>query len=81
MITIRLEEGIVCFDTASIGAALGIEVSVARAKIRGGKIASLCVRGVDKNARRHRLTFSLLSNEGIISNVRRWISVIVSSPA
>jgi hypothetical protein len=42
MITIRLEEGVVCVGTASIGAVLGIEASVVQAKIRGGKIASLC---------------------------------------
>jgi hypothetical protein len=59
MTIIQFEEGAVRVDAVTIGAGLGVEPSVVHAKIREGKITSLCERGVDEDAGRYRLTFFL----------------------
>jgi hypothetical protein len=59
MTIIQFEVGAVSVDAATIGAGLGVEPSVVHARIREGKMTSLCERGVDEDAGRYRLTFFL----------------------
>jgi hypothetical protein len=57
MASIELEKEGLCIDAAIIGESLGIDPSAVQARMREGKIRSLCERGVDKDAGRYRLTF------------------------
>ena len=57
MASIELEKEGLCIDAAIIGESLGVDPSAVQARMREGKIRSLCERGVDKDAGRYRLTF------------------------
>jgi len=57
MTSIKSERGALCIDATGIGNGLGIEPSLVPARMREGKITSLCERGVDTDTGRYRLTF------------------------
>jgi Family of unknown function (DUF6522) len=57
MATIEFEEGAIRIDATIIGQGLSIEPSLVQVRMREGKIATLCDRGVDEDAGRYRLTF------------------------
>jgi len=57
MATIVFEEGAIRIDATIIGQGLGIEPSLVQVRMREGKIAILCERGIDEDAGRYRLTF------------------------
>ena len=46
-----------CVDAAVIGKGLGLEPSLVQARMREGKITSLCEHGLAEDAGRYRLTF------------------------
>jgi hypothetical protein len=50
------EDGDFCIDATIIGESLGIDPSLVQARMREGKIRSLCERGIDSDAGRRRLT-------------------------
>ena len=57
MTSIKSERDVLCIDATVIGNGLGIEPSLVPARMREGKITSLCERGVDTDTGRYRLTF------------------------
>jgi len=57
MTSIKSERDALCIDATVIGNGLGIEPSLVPARMREGKITSLCERGVDTDTGRYRLTF------------------------
>jgi hypothetical protein len=57
MNAVEFEEGAIRIDAAIIAEGLGIEPSRVHHLMRKGKITSLCERGIDQDAGRHRLTF------------------------
>ena len=57
MTKIEIQNGAVEIDTSVVAQGLGLEPSVVQTLMREGKITSLCERGVDEDAGRHRLTF------------------------
>jgi Family of unknown function (DUF6522) len=59
METIQFKDGEFHIYATIIEQGLGIEPSLVLARIREGKITSLCERGIDVDARRYRLTFFL----------------------
>jgi hypothetical protein len=58
MTGIAFVDGALCVDAAIIGKGLGFDPSLVQARMREGKIKSLCERGLDEDAGRYRLTFS-----------------------
>jgi hypothetical protein len=57
MTGIEFVDGALCVDAAIIGKGLGLDPSLVQARMREGKIKSLCERGLDEDAGRYRLTF------------------------
>jgi hypothetical protein len=57
MTIIEFEEGALCIDATIIGKGVGIDPSLVQARMREGKITSLCERGVNADIGRYRLTF------------------------
>ncbi|MEP7245669.1 MAG: DUF6522 family protein [Gammaproteobacteria bacterium] len=57
MNAIEFEEGAVRIDAAIIAEGLAIQPARVHHLLRKGKITSLCERGIDRDAGRHRLTF------------------------
>ena len=57
MTKIEFEDGAVSIDAAVIAAGLGIDPALVQWHMRNGRITSLCERGTDEDAGRHRLTF------------------------
>lgn len=57
MSTVEFEDGAVSVDAAIIAEEFAIAPALVQRRMREGKITSLCERGVDEDAGRHRLTF------------------------
>ena len=57
MTKIEFEDGAVSIDATVIAAGLGIDPALVHWHMRNGRITSLCERGTDEDAGRHRLTF------------------------
>jgi len=57
MTGIAFVDGALCVDAAIIGKGLGLDPSLVQARMREGKIKSLCERGLDEDAGRYRVTF------------------------
>ncbi|MGE0581417.1 MAG: DUF6522 family protein [Steroidobacteraceae bacterium] len=57
MTKIDIEEGAVSIDAAVIAAGFGIEPAQVQSLMKDGRITSVCEKGVDEDAGRHRLTF------------------------
>lgn len=57
MNTVRFENGEFSVDAATIAAGLQLHPTQVQARMRQGKITSLCERGIDEDAGRYRLTF------------------------
>jgi hypothetical protein len=57
MNAVEFEEGAVRIEAAIIADGLGIKPARVHHLLRKGKITSLCERGIDQDAGRHRLTF------------------------
>ena len=57
MNSVEFEEGAIRIDAAIIAEGFGIPPSRVQHLMRKGKITSLCERGIDQDAGRHRLTF------------------------
>jgi hypothetical protein len=57
MALIEFEEGAVQVEAAVIAEGLGIDPSLVQEHMRGGKITSLCERGINEDQGRYRITF------------------------
>lgn len=57
MNTVMFENGEFSVDAATIAAGLRLHPTQVQARMRQGKITSLCERGIDEDAGRYRLTF------------------------
>jgi hypothetical protein len=74
---IEFEEDALSVDAAVIGQGLSIEPSLVHARMREGKITTLCERGINEDAGRYRLTFFhenrrfRLTKKGTPSNARQ----------
>jgi hypothetical protein len=57
MSRIEFEEGAVSIDATVIAEGFGIDAALVQGLMKDGRITSVCERGVDEDAGRHRLTF------------------------
>jgi hypothetical protein len=57
MANIEFNDGSIHIDASILSIDLGVAVSAVQGLMRSGEITSLCERGVDADAGRHRLTF------------------------
>jgi hypothetical protein len=57
MVNIEFDDRTIHIDASILALDLGIAVSTVQGLMRSGEITSLCERGVDSDAGRHRLTF------------------------
>lgn len=57
MSTVEFEDGAISVDAVIIAEGFGIAPALVQRRMREAKITSVCERGVDADAGRHRLTF------------------------